>query len=62
MNVAYKIVNGITGNFLLERVDPISLKFGEIHVLVADKFEGTRSTLLWTDENGGPHVSAYDQP
>ena len=61
MNAAYKIVNGITGNFLLERGDPISLKLGEIHVLVADKFEGKRSTLVWTDENGDPHVSAYHQ-
>ena len=59
MDAAYTIVNALTGNFMLERDDPISLKLGEIHVLVADKFEGTRSTLLWTDENGVPHVSEY---
>ena len=61
MNAAYKIVNSITGNFLLDRDDPISLKLGEIHVLVADMLEGKRSTLVWTDENGDPHVSAFHQ-
>ena len=61
MNAAYKIVNDITGNFLLERDDPIALKLGEIHVLVADKFVVKRSTLVWTDENGDTHVSAYHQ-
>ena len=61
MDAAYTIVNALTGNFMLERDDPISLKLGEIHVLVADMLEGKRSTLVWTDENGDTHVSAYHQ-
>ena len=61
MDDGYEIFNGITGIFLLERDDHISLKLGEIHVLVADmpQLEGKRSVLVWTDENGDPHVSKY---
>ena len=59
MDDGYEIFNGITGIFLLERDDHISLKLGEIHVLVADLLEGKRSVLVWTDENGEPHRSEY---
>ena len=61
MNGGYKIFHSLTGVFLVERDDHISLKLGEIHVLVADmpQLEGKRSVLVWTDENGEPHSSEY---
>ena len=63
MDGGYKIFHSLTGMFLLERDDHISLKLGEIHVLVADlpQLEGKRSVLVWTDEKGEPHVSKYHE-
>ena len=61
MDSGYKIFHSLSGRFLLERDDHISLKLGEIHVLVADlpQLEGKRSVLVWTDGNGEPHRSEY---
>ena len=61
MNGGYKIFHSLTGMFLRERDDHISLKLGEIHVLLVDmpELEGKRSVLVWTDGNGEPHRSEY---
>ena len=61
MDSGYKIFHSLSSRFLLERDSHFSLKLGEIHVLVADlpQLEGKRSVLVWTDENGDPHVTKY---
>ena len=61
MNGGYKIFHSLTSVLLVERDDHISLKLGEIHVLLVDMpvLEGRRSVLIWTDGNGKPHRSEY---